>query len=252
MSTQIEPKLVETTRPGKRAPAALLALLTLCLLSPARLSALELRGEGFARARLPASADPESQSMAADFDGDGSLETLSVESGLARVTSGGRVLWQSPAAWNVAEGLATDLTHDGRPELALLVWRPFAPWPIDRYLPHGGRLSSFHDDAGLSCHLILIGWTDGRWREVWAGSALADPLFAIGVADTDGDGIEELVALEGRYGPRQSSRVGNLTLWRWNGFGFSLGARLNGRFSQFQIVRPSETHPLVFVQGSWR
>ncbi|MCX6027369.1 MAG: hypothetical protein NTY23_14120 [Chloroflexi bacterium] len=226
--------------------------MALCLLSPASLSTLEWRGQSLAWAATPASAAPVPQPTAADFDGDGSPEQLSLTAGLARVTSGDRIFWQSPAAWSVAEGLITDLNHDGKPELALLVWRPYAPWPIDRFLPHGGRLRGFHDEAGASCHLILIGWRDGRWREVWAGSALADPLLHLGAMDIDRDGIEELIALEGRYSAKRSTDAGNLTLWRWNGFGFSLDARWSGRFSQFQIVRSAEGHPLVLVQGSWR
>lgn len=235
-----------------RVPAGLLCLLAVSLLSPANLSALEMRGESFAWGHALASAAPLPQPTAADFNGDGSLDRLSLTGGLARVTSGDRIVWQSPAAWNVAEGLVTDLNHDGKPDLALLVWRPFAPWPIDRYVPHGGRLRGFQDEAGASCHLILIGWRDGGWREVWAGSALVDPLFHLAATDIDGDGIEELMALEGRYGARRSTHAGNLTLWRWNGFGFNLDARWSGRFSQFQIVRSANGHPLVLVQGSRR
>ncbi len=252
MSNPIEPNAVETARLAARLPAALIALLALGLLSPAHLSALEWRNGSFSHTELPGSATPEPRLTGADFDGDGSLDLLSVASGLARVISGERLFWQSPAAWEVTEGMVTDLNHDGRPELALLVWRPFAPWPIDRYVPNGGRLSGFHDEAGASCHLILIGWSDGGWREVWAGSALADPLFGIGAADVDGDGNEELVALEGRYDPRHSTRVGNLTLWRWNGFGFNLQARWSGPFSRAEVVRTIEAHPLVLVQSSWR
>jgi len=236
----------------RRMPAGLLSFLALSLLSPANLSALEWRGQNFARAASPSSAAPLPQPTAADFDGDGSLDRLSITGGLARVTSSERVLWQSPAAWSVTEGLVTDLNHDGRRELTLLVWRPYTPWPIDRYVPHGGRLNGFQDEAGASCHLILIGWKDGGWREVWAGSALADPLFHLAATDIDGDGIEELMALEGRYGARRSTHAGNLTLWRWNGFGFNLDARWNVGFSQFQILRSADGHPLALVQGSRR
>ena len=233
-------------------PGGLLSLLVLSLLSPASLSAFELRGGSLVWVGAPASAVPLPQPAAADFDGDGSIDRLTIKGGLARVTSGDRNVWQSPGAWNVTEGRVTDLNRDGKPELALLVWRPYAPWPIDRFLPHGGRLLGFQDEAGASCHLILFGWRDGSWREVWAGSALADPLFHLAATDIDGDGFEELLALEGRYSVKRSTPAGSLTLWRWNGFGFNLDARWSGRFSQFQIVRSADGHPLVLVQGLWR
>ena len=252
MPAQLIRKAHQAPPGARRMPVGLLSLLALSLLSPGNLSALELRGERFAWVHAPASAAPPPQPTAADFDGDGSLDRLSIMAGLARVTSGDRTDWQSPAAWNVTEGLVTDLNHDGKPELALLVWRPYAPWPIDRYVPHGGRLSGFQDGAGASCHLILIGWRDGGWREVWAGSALADPLFHLAATDFDRDGIEELMALEGRYSAKRSTHAGNLTLWRWNGFGFNLDARWSGRFPQFQVVRSADGHPLVLVQGSRR
>jgi hypothetical protein len=133
----------------------------------------------------------------------------------------------------VKEVIASDLNRDGDQEFALLVWRPYEPWPIDRFLPQGGRIANFHDENGRSCHLILIGWDGEKYRELWAGSAMADPISHIAAGDIDDDGYDELLGIESRY---DHPEVGNLVIWKWQGFGFTLQDRINGKFSRFILV----------------
>lgn len=142
--------------------------------------------------------------------------------------------WRSPAGWQVREIVFSDLNLDGEEELALLVWRPFQVWPVDRFLPSGGRIAAFHNQENMSCHLILIGLVNGEIQELWAGSALADPIRDLHVADLDGDGTQELIALEYAYdsNPLHSS----LTIWSWNGFGFSLQDRQEGDFTSLIVL----------------
>lgn len=154
-------------------------------------------------------------------------------------------LWQSPAEWEVREAFFSDLNRDGEKELALLVWREFQPWPIDRVLPRGGRIDTFHDSSDRSCHIILLGVKDGVFREVWAGSAMADPLHEIYALDLDGDGAEELAGLE--YAYDGSEFDSSLVVWEWNGFGFSLGDRVPGSYSIFQPIFDQHTI-LLLVQ----
>lgn len=154
-------------------------------------------------------------------------------------TEGSGVLpWYSPADWQVREVLFSDLNLDGEEEISLLVWRPFQPWPVDRFMPSGGRIASHHDEDGMSCHLILIGLVNGEIRELWAGSALADPIEELRAADLDGDGLQELYALEYAYNgdPGRAS----LTVWSWRGFGFSLQSRQEGHFSSL-LVLPAQS-----------
>lgn len=171
----------------------------------------------------------------ADLDGDGSPETVSLAGTRAVIASGGNPVWISPQAWQVRSASLADLNHDRRWEVALLVWRPFQPWPVDRFLPYGGRINGFHNVAGQSCHLILIGWAGKAYREVWAGSALAQPLLSVSAADLDGDGWQELIALESDYHATPHEPASALTVWEWNGFGFDLLNRQAGPFRSVEL-----------------
>jgi hypothetical protein len=142
--------------------------------------------------------------------------------------------WVSPADWQVKEVVRGDLNRDGVEDFGLLVWRPFKPWPIDKFLPTAGRIATFQNIQGLSCHFILVGWDGEKYRELWAGSALVDPISQLKIVDIDKDGYDELIAIEGKY---NSSESGNLTIWKWQGFGFTLMERVEGVFSRFFLAR---------------
>lgn len=230
-----------------------ISALALALLSPVPLSLVSLHDSGLVPASYPSAARPLAPLLEADLDGDGQAEQIVLRDGRANILRQGRTLWSSSAQWQVAQAQASDLDRDGQLELALLVWRPFAPWPIDAYIPHPGRIASFHDGQGRSCHLILIGWRGEAFRELWAGSALADPLISFSVADLDDDGYEELIALEGRY-DAPSAAAGAVTLWAWNGFGFTLQARsAPGRYRGFGALHPSQGPDLLLVETTiWR
>ncbi|MGB9722983.1 MAG: hypothetical protein ACP5OO_09185 [Chloroflexia bacterium] len=128
-----------------------------------------------------------------------------------------------PSDWDVASAALADVTGDGLPEWVLLVWRPWRDWPIQRWSSLPSPIADFHDAAGRSCHLILLDPAAGR--ELWAGSALPVPFLALAVRDVDGDGRNELVALEGTYAAGRFGPATYVDIWRWNGFGFSLEGR---------------------------
>jgi len=171
-----------------------------------------------------------------DMNNDGQSEEIHLQNGRVELRQGQARLWSSPESWRVGAARLGDLNRDGLPELVLLVWRPWQPWPVDKVLPYGGRIAGFQNADGMSCHLILIGWRGQSFGERWAGSALADPLNAIEVADLDGDGRIELAALEGSYLNSPSSPADSLTIWAWNGFGFGLIDRQPGSFRNLSLI----------------
>ena len=138
-----------------------------------------------------------------------------------------------PPSWHVRAALQADLTRDGLPECVLLVWRPWEDWPIMKWSDTPSPITANRDARGDSSHIILIEPKpsgDG-YRELWAGSALALPITHIAAGDVDGDGWNELVALEGDYASGRYGPARHVAVWRWNGFGFTLEWRgPSGRF----------------------
>ena len=192
----------------------ILSLVMLLQTSPVPLRALELGPGGLARVPFPIGAVPVEPLLKGDFNRSGSPESLDLSNGHLTIFSGNESVWQSPISWTVVQAEITDLNRDGTPEAALLVWRPFQAWPVDQWLPHGGRIADFHDDKGYSCHIILIGWRGSQYGELWAGSALAEPAKSFAAADLNADHFQELVTLEGTYtspasSAGDSSRIGS-------------------------------------------
>lgn len=240
--------LGQALAPAVRLRLALLALGALVLLSPVSLRSWRYADDALITVDLGAAERPMRPADQADLDSDGLVETVQLDSGKLTILSDGQARWQSPGTWSVRQAALSDLNRDGRPEVSLLVWRAFQPWPTDRLLPHAGRIDTFHNATGQSCHLILIG-ADGRggYRELWAGSALADPIVAFDAADLDGDGHQELVTLEGRYEDSAASPARAVKVWEWDGFGFTSTAGIDRRVSRI-VVLPSGASQQVIAQ----
>ena len=137
-----------------------------------------------------------------------------------------------PLSWDVRNALQTDLTGDGIPEITILVWRPWRDLPYMRWSKGPSPIADSHDENGDSCHVILIepnpedtkasDRPHKSYREIWAGSALPVPLVRIAAGDVDGDDVEELVALEGDYATGRDGPGERISVWQWNGFGFTM------------------------------
>jgi hypothetical protein len=233
----------------------LIAILAIVQLTPLQMKAFTIQraGQQAQLSALPAwpgitAALALTPVMRADLNGDGRLENLILDSKAARIEQGGQAVWSSPVDWQVVQALIGDLDRDGQPEVDLLVWRPFRPWPVDRFLPYGGRIDSFQDSQGRSCQVVLIAWRGAAYQERWAGSALAEPLQAFAAVDLNGDGMQELVGLETSYAAPPGAPADAISAWSWNGFGFSLLARRYGAFRQMAFYAPQSSEPFILLQ----
>jgi hypothetical protein len=227
----------------------IIAIAALTLASPASTPrAMKLDPTGLEITPLPSTAQVITASTQADLDGDGLSERIIVTSaGQAAILSGTNLRWQSPKGWQVRQALIADLNQDGFSEVVLLVWRPFKPWPVDKWLPNGGRINRFHNQAGLSCHLILIGWYQNTFRERWAGSALAEPIQRFAATDLSASGKQFLVTLDGSYDTPIGAPATQLKVWEWNGFGFTVISKVDGRFTQLAIIRDDNRQALILA-----
>ncbi|MCL4561372.1 MAG: hypothetical protein M1281_12240 [Chloroflexi bacterium] len=226
----------------------LLSTFALTLISPIPVRGWSLAGDVLQEQPLAGSTESIPYVTQSDLDQDSQPEYLLLSNSKLAIKRGAATLWQSPDTWEVTQARLADLNRDGLLEAALLVWRPFKPWPIDRYIPHPGRIDSFHDAQGRSCQIVLIGGSHGSYHEVWAGSALAEPVSDFTAADLNGDRFPELVTLDRRYEDTPSARSRSLSIWEWNGFGFSLLDRTEGRFTSVRVVQiPGESAILLIV-----
>jgi hypothetical protein len=85
----------------------------------------------------------------------------------------------------------------------------------------------------MTSHPFVVGYRGGRYRELWGGSPVHAPILEVELGDLDGDGLEELAAIEAPID--DSARY--VTVWRWHGWGFSLVWR----------SPPGEYHDLILL-----
>jgi hypothetical protein len=225
----------------------LLTITSFVLVSPVPIRVWQLEDVTLKRIPVPPALHLIQAETAADLDSDGAPDALTLAGGRATIRSGDQTRWQSPPAWEVTQAHIADLNRDGLPEVALLAWRPFKPWPVDAWLPNGGRIESFQDSHGKSCHIILIGWMQGAFRELWAGSALADPVNRFAAVDLAGNGQQYLVALEGGYDDPPAVPSRRLKVWEWNGFGFTVVHVLEDSFSLMVPAQLEDRQVLILA-----
>lgn len=151
------------------------------------------------------------QSRRCDLDGDGIPEKYTLRDGIITVYAGSRLIWQSPEDWWVDYFFLGDANNDGLPELNLLVWKegsfgPHRPFWVEE------------EDYSVKNHLFIFKLAEGHCKPVWQSSNLDCPNYWAALLDLDGDGENELVVIEGSYTDPGKREV---TLWKWNGWGFS-------------------------------
>lgn len=181
---------------------------------------------------------------------DGVQLDVVLREGMVYVYQGGMQVWRSDPSWNVREMLPADVDNDGGQEVAFVLWKPFVLQP--RFLYEDFRFEPTFEEGSLRNHLFLYGWRDGKWRPLWSSSPIADPIRELAVGDIDGDGANELVVLEGSYGDALDEPARRVTLWRWNGWGFTLHWRgAPGRYRDLilQDVTSDEVPDIVLQRG---
>jgi poly-gamma-glutamate synthesis protein (capsule biosynthesis protein) len=153
-------------------------------------------------------------SGAIDLTGDGVAEIIRRQKGEVEILQGGRSVWSSPPEWQVRDAALGDPNQDGRYEALLAV-----------------------DKVEGTSQPFVVGYRGGRYDDLWGGSPVASPIREVELGDINGDGLEELAAIEAD--PDGSAEY--LTVWRWHGWGFSLVWRSPAGAYRDLVLLPAES-----------
>ncbi|MCE7948025.1 MAG: CapA family protein [Chloroflexi bacterium CFX4] len=137
-----------------------------------------------------------------DLRGDGDPERVEIADGVLRVYKGEQLVWQSYDQWWVADAALGDPNWDGREEVALLFWKQDAL------------------NAPITTHPHLLGYRGGQYQIVWGGSDPRRWLEALAIADLDGDGNPELIAIERDFEALPHQARYRVAVSAWHGWGF--------------------------------
>jgi Bacterial capsule synthesis protein PGA_cap len=167
-------------------------------------------------------------SGAIDLTGDGVPEIVRRQGDGVEILDHGQSVWVSPPEWQVRDLALGDPNHDGRFEALLAVDRTSA------------------SGAGTS-QPFVIGYRNGIYRDLWGGSPVQAPILEVELGDLDGDGLQELAAIESPTG--DSARY--VTVWRWHGWGFSLAWRgPPGDYHDLVLLPAEEDEPARLSVGT--
>jgi Bacterial capsule synthesis protein PGA_cap len=167
-------------------------------------------------------------SGAIDLTGDGRPEIVRRDGDAVEILQAGRSVWRSPSDWVVRDVALGDPNNDGRFEALLAV---------DKSSNTGIAISQ----------PFVIGYRNGIYRDLWGGSPVEDPILEVELGDVDGDGLEELVAIEAPT--NDSARY--LTVWRWHGWGFSLVWRgPPGAYHDLLLLPAEDGQPATISVGT--
>ena len=163
------------------------------------IAVVALMGSGSLHARVI-------QSVRADLDRDGRMETVAITrtgavdghptGGDTVVMRGEKVLWRQACLnpWKVTTG---DVDGDGKPEIIAGVWKKSPRDPV------------------MAKRTFVYSWNGRRMLPKWLGSRLSRRFDDFVVADINGDRMAELISLE--LAPEGKRRV---SVYRWFSFGF--------------------------------
>jgi hypothetical protein len=169
-------------------------------------------------------------SLEFDLDGDGQRERISLykESDPAlSIRHGRRVLWRGvPARWKPWKLAVADVDGDGRREIVVGVYKSTRYFPK----PH-------------NC-LFIYDWDGRRAHPKWLGSSLSRPFVAFAFVDSNGDGQEELAAIEIKRDGRRC-----IALYSWNGFGFTLDWQ-RGDWQEARLIEAANGRIIIEADGA--
>jgi hypothetical protein len=169
-----------------------------------------------------------------DLQGDGEPEQVNIQDGRLHIVEGEREVYLSPTDWQVVDAAVGDPNQDGRFEVIMLLWR--------------------RESAGVqvTTHPFVVGYRRGEYKILWGGSQPPAWIQAVGIADVDGDGLDEFLTIERDRDASLCEARYRVVIMHWNGWGFTrLWESDYGLFTTLILAKPSgnDAKPAIIVLG---
>lgn len=150
----------------------------------------------------------------ADLDNNSIPEKYDLENGKLIIHENKKMLWQSPAEWWIDDFVLADINNDGITDINLTLWKAGS----------FGSSKPFwvkENDTSVKNHFFILGFINGKIKQVWGSSSLAEPNCEFQITDIDNDGKNDLVVIEGDYSQKPKCNGNYIAVWKWNDWGFS-------------------------------
>lgn len=155
-----------------------------------------------------------------DLDSDGKMEEYILENSVLSVKEEGLPIWKSSEGWHVDGFSLGDVDNDGTVNLVFSLWKEGSFGKAKPFWHEGG-------DVSYKNHLFVYKLEGNTFRPVWCSSDLFRPIVSFDIKDADGDGLNDLVVLEGQYKKVSGERYttdpdseARATVWQWEEWGF--------------------------------
>ncbi len=178
---------------------------------------------------LPSFASPYKAFFESDLDRDGRVERIELDSEremTLQITRSGRSVWSGvPSKWKPWKLQIADVDGDGKPEIAIGVFKSTKFFPK----PH-------------NC-LFIYGWSGDEASPKWLGSSLGRPFTEFLFADLNDVPGDELLAIETSRDSKPS-----IAVYRWDSFGFTL-VRRHGEWARAEILDADRGRISIVTDG---
>lgn len=188
----------------------------------------EQRKEGFILVKKSSGIPEIKKIVKADLSQDNQEEEYRLEKEGLRIFQGEQTIWESPTDWRVDDFVLSDSTGDGIINLNLSVWKP----------GNFGSSKPFwieENDMSVKNHFFVFELEGETVKGIWQSSNLEAPNCEFQFGDVDGDGVNELVVIEGDY-EDEFCQGKYVAIWQWQEWGFFNDWRSEkGRFDNLRI-----------------
>lgn len=76
-------------------------------------------------------------------------------------------------------------------------------------------------DALVTTHPFMVGYRNGTYKVIWGGSPTPNWVQAVGIADVNGDQLDELITIERDPGATLCDSAYRVVIMNWNGWAFT-------------------------------